>query len=122
MLRFQSSNQLGNRITTAEVEIAGMTLAPGTRVHLLMGAANRDPAQFPDPDRFDIARSPNKHLAFAGGPHICLGLNLARLEGQDRASSRFLDRFPRYERNGPATRTGRMRFRGFSHLPVRLTP
>ena len=121
VLRFQSSNQLGNRITTTEVEIGGITLAPGTRVHLLMGAANRDPAQFPEPDRFDIARTPNKHHAFAGGAHICLGLNLARLEGKI-AVSHFLDRFPRYERNGQPTRTGRMRFRGFSHLPVRLTP
>ena len=84
-------------------------------------AANRDPAQFPDPDRFDIARTPNKHLAFAGGPHICLGLNLARLEGRI-AIQRFLERYPDYQRNGPATRTGRMRFRGFAHLPVRLTP
>ncbi len=120
VLRYQSSNQLGNRITTVDVEIGGQVLAPGTRVHLLMGAANRDPDVFPDPERFDIARTPNKHLAFAGGPHICLGLNLARLEGKV-AIARFLDRFPRYRRRGPATRTGRMRFRGFAHLPVVLT-
>ncbi|MEM7321281.1 MAG: cytochrome P450, partial [Pseudomonadota bacterium] len=120
VLRHQSSNQLGNRITTTETEIGGLTLAPGTRVHLMMGAANRDPDQFPDPDSFDIARAPNKHLAFAGGPHICLGLTLARLEGKI-AIERFLARYPDYTRTAPAIRTGRMRFRGFSHLPVRLT-
>ena len=120
ILRHQSSNQLGNRITTTETTLGGETLDPGTRVHLVIGAANRDPAQFPDPDRFDITRTPNKHLAFAGGPHICLGLTLARLEGKV-AIERFLARYPDYRRAGPATRTGRMRFRGFSHLPVRLT-
>jgi cytochrome P450 len=119
VLRHQSSNQLGNRITTAACELGGMALEPGTRVHLLIGAANRDPAHFADPDRFDIGRSPNKHLAFAAGPHICLGLTLARLEGRV-AIARFLARFPDYGRAGPATRTGRMRFRGFSRLPVRL--
>ena len=121
VLRHQSSNQLGNRITTVATEIGGLELAPGTRVHLLMGAANRDPEVFEDPDRFDIARTPNKHVAFAGGPHICLGLNLARLEGRI-AIGRFLARFPDYVRAGTAVRTGRMRFRGFANLPVRLTP
>ncbi|MEM6662202.1 MAG: cytochrome P450, partial [Pseudomonadota bacterium] len=120
VLRHQSSNQLGNRITTVETEIGDLTLPPGTRIHLLMGAANRDPAQFPNPDRFEIARTPNKHLAFAGGPHICLGLTLARLEGRI-AIQRFLDRYPGFCRTGAAVRTGRMRFRGFSRLPVRLT-
>ncbi|MEM7189693.1 MAG: cytochrome P450 [Pseudomonadota bacterium] len=120
VLRHQSSNQLGNRVTTTETEIGGLTLPPGTRVHLMMGAANRDPDQFPDPDNFDIARTPNKHLAFAGGPHICLGLTLARLEGKI-AIERFLARYPDYTRSSHAVRTGRMRFRGFSHLPVRLT-
>lgn len=120
VLRHQSSNQLGNRITTAACEVGGMALAPGTRIHLLIGAANRDPAQFPDPDRFDIGRTPNKHLAFAAGPHVCLGLNLARLEGKIAIAS-FLTRFPAYERARPAVRTGRMRFRGFSRLPVRLS-
>jgi cytochrome P450 len=120
ILRHQSSNQLGNRITTAECKIGGLELEPGTRVHLIMGAANRDPEQFPDPDRFDIARSPNRHMAFAGGPHVCLGLSLARLEGRV-AIQKFLARFPEFRRDGKAVRTGRVRFRGFSELPVRLT-
>lgn len=120
ILRHQSSNQLGNRITTSTTEIGGVDVSAGTRIHMLIGAANRDPAQFDDPDRFDITRGPNKHLAFAGGPHICLGLTLARLEGKI-AIQRFLARYPGYRRKEPATRTGRMRFRGFSHLPVQLT-
>ncbi|MEM7212183.1 MAG: cytochrome P450 [Pseudomonadota bacterium] len=119
ILRHQSSNQLGNRITTKGCEIGGMVLPEGTRVHLIMGAANRDPEQFPDPDRFDVTRHPNRHLAFAGGPHVCLGLTLARLEGRI-AILRFIERFPDYQRDGAATRTGRVRFRGFSHLPAVL--
>ena len=119
VLRYQSSNQLGNRITTAAVSMGGLDLAPGTRVHLLMGAANRDPDVFENPDHFDITRHPNPHLAFAGGPHICLGLNLARMEGSV-AIQRFLARYPNYQRECAPTRTGRMRFRGFAHLPVRL--
>jgi cytochrome P450 len=119
-LRYESSNQLGNRITTREVTIGGVTLAPRTRVHLCIGAANRDPAQFPDPDSLDIARAPNRHLAFGSGPHQCVGLALARLEGRV-ALARFLRRFPRYRLDGEPTRSGRARFRGFLRVPARLT-
>ena len=118
-LRYESSNQLGNRITTGTVEVGGVTLAPRTPVHLCIGAANRDPAQFPDPDRLDVARAPNRHLAFGSGPHQCVGLALARLEGRV-AVSRFLDRFPDYRLAGPPTRGGRARFRGFLRVPARL--
>ncbi|MFC3135460.1 cytochrome P450 [Microbaculum marinum] len=116
-LRFESSNQLGNRITTEEVELAGEILPPRTPITLCIGAANRDPAQFPDPDRLDVSRSPNKHLAFAWGPHLCAGLSLARLEGRI-AIGRFLERFPGYELAGEPVRGGRVRFRGFTSLPV----
>lgn len=119
VLRVESSNQLGNRVTTAPCRIGDLEVVAGTRVHLLMGAANRDPEQFADPDAFDIARAPNRHVAFAGGAHVCLGLTLARLEGRV-AVERFLARFPSYQRAGPARHTGRVRFRGLSHLPVRL--
>ena len=118
-LRFESSNQLGNRITTETVEVGGVTLAPRTPVHLCIGAANRDPAQFPDPDRLDVGRAPNRHLAFGSGPHQCVGLALARLEGRV-AVSRFLDRFPDYRLAGPPTRGGRARFRGFLRVPAML--
>ena len=67
----------------------------------------------------DISRQPNKHLAFAGGPHLCAGLSLARLEGRI-AIGRFLERFPNYRIMPGAARTGRVRFRGFARLPARL--
>ncbi|MDH3740573.1 MAG: cytochrome P450 [Hyphomicrobiales bacterium] len=118
-LRFESSNQLGNRRTLSETTFGNKTLPAGSLITLCIGAANRDPAQFPDPDRLDIARTPNKHLAFAGGPHLCAGLSLARLEGRV-AISRFLERFPDYGLIGEPVRGGRVRFRGFQSLPVRV--
>ena len=118
-LRFESSNQLGNRVTTEAVAIGDVELATGTRVHLCIGAANRDPAQFADPDRLDVTRSPNRHLAFASGPHQCVGLALARLEGRI-AVARFLERFPDYRLANRPTRGGRARFRGFLRVPVHL--
>ncbi len=120
-LRIESSNQLGNRITTTATEIAGVPLAPRTQVTLCIGAANRDPAQFPDPDRLDIARSPNRHVAFGSGIHQCVGMGLARLEAKV-AIGRFLARFPDYVAAGPAIRAPRARFRGHLSLPVVLRP
>jgi cytochrome P450 len=116
ILRFESSNQLGNRMTTAPVELGGITLAAGTPVTLCIGAANRDPAQFANPEHLDIGRSPNRHLAFGTGAHQCAGMALARLEGAI-AISRFLARFPDYALKDSAVRGGRVRFRGFSSVP-----
>jgi cytochrome P450 len=118
-LRFQSPNQLGNRMTVEQAEFHGEKISPGTRIHLCIGAANRDPRQFPDPDRLDLSRKPNKHLAFAGGPHLCVGFSLARMEGRV-AVSRFLKRFPNYRIAGEPKRTGRVRFRGFASLPAAM--
>ncbi|HKX39659.1 MAG TPA: cytochrome P450, partial [Burkholderiaceae bacterium] len=98
-LRYESSNQLGNRITTVATEIGGMALAARTQVTLCIGAANRDPAQFVNPDALDIARAPNRHVAFGSGIHQCVGMGLARLEGRI-AIGRFLQRFPNYRLNG----------------------
>jgi len=119
VLRFESSNQLGNRRATRAVEIGGVTIEAGAFVTLGIGAANRDPLHFDDPERFDVARSPNRHLAFAAGPHQCAGLALARLEGRV-AIGRFLEQYPRYELSGEPARGGRARFRGFLRLPARL--
>jgi cytochrome P450 len=116
ILRYESSNQLGNRMTTEPVELGGITLGAGTSVTLCIGAANRDPAQFADPDHLDIGRSPNRHLAFGTGAHQCAGMALARLEGAI-AISRFLKRFPGYALNGEPVRGGRVRFRGFLSVP-----
>lgn len=82
MLRFDSSLQLFERTATRDVEIAGVRIEEGARIAALLGAANRDPAVFPDADRFDVARTPNPHLAFGAGIHFCLGAPLARVEVQ----------------------------------------
>ncbi len=116
MLRFESSNQLGNRMTVEQVELGGVTLPAGTPVTLCIGAANRDDRQFTDPENLDIGRTPNRHLAFATGAHQCAGMALARLEGAI-AISRFLARFPNYTLNGEPVRGGRVRFRGFLSVP-----
>ncbi|MES2069521.1 MAG: cytochrome P450 [Pseudomonadota bacterium] len=120
-LRFESSNQLGNRITTVDTSIDGMPIPAGSRISLCIGAANRDPAQFPEPERLDISRSPNRHLAFASGIHQCAGMFLARLEARV-AISAFLARFPQYALAAPPVRGGRARFRGFLSLPCQLKP
>lgn len=117
VLRYESSNQLGNRVTTRATEIGGVKLPAGTFVTLGIGAANRDPAEFADPERFDIARNLNRHLAFAAGPHQCAGMNLARMEGRI-ALGRWLRRFPNYELTAPPKRNRRARFRGFASLSV----
>ncbi len=119
VLRFESSNQLGNRITTADMDFHGIAMPADTQITIAIGAANRDPAEFPDPERFDIARKPNRHLAFGSGIHHCAGMNLARLEACV-AISRFLDRYPRFELIGEPVRGGRARFRGFLQVPCRL--
>ena len=118
-LRFESSNQLGNRRTAVPVEIGGVQLPEGSSLTLCIGAANRDPAVFDDPERFDIGRKPNRHFAFASGPHQCIGMAVARLEGRI-AIERFLSRFPRYRLEGTPVRSQRIRFRGFTSIPARL--
>lgn len=118
-LRFESSNQLGNRRALAPAVVGGVALPAGALLTLCIGAANRDPAQFADPDRFDIGRTPNRHLAFGSGAHLCAGHALARLEGRV-AVERFLRRFPRYRLAGAPIRGGRARFRGYLNLPCRV--
>ena len=120
MLRFESSNQLGNRMTVEPFELGGVALPAGTPVTLCIGAANRDPAQFANPERLDIGRTPNRHLAFGTGAHQCAGMALARLEGAV-AISRFLARFPDYELTGEPVRGGRVRFRGYLSVPCRVS-
>jgi cytochrome P450 len=115
-LRFESSNQLGNRRATRPCAVGGVQLPEGALVTLCIAAANRDPAQFADPDRLDLARAENRHLAFGFGIHQCAGLSLARLEGRI-AIGRFLQRFPAYRLTADPTRGGRARFRGFLQAP-----
>jgi hypothetical protein len=115
-LRFESSNQLGNRRTLKATQVGGVDLPAGALVTLCIGAANRDPVQFPDPETLDLRRATNKHLAFGFGIHQCAGLSLARLEGRI-AIGRFLRRFPGFELSAPPMRGGRARFRGFLQAP-----
>ena len=119
VLRFESSNQLGNRIVTDDTVLGGVPMPKGTLVTIGIGAANRDPEPFPDPGRFDVSRNPTRHLAFGSGIHMCAGMSLARLEGRV-AIERFLARFPDYRPDGTPQRSRRARFRGFTALPVRL--
>jgi cytochrome P450 len=119
LLRFESPLQLNNRVTTAPLALGGRSFPAGTFITLGVGAANRDPAQFPDPDRLDVGRKPNRHVAFGHGDHACAGMNVARLEARI-AIGRLLARFPRLDRAGAAERDRRVRFRGFKRLPVRV--
>ena len=82
MTRFDSSLQLFERTATKDVEVAGTLVREGEKIAALLGAANRDPAVFADPDRFDVGRTPNPHLGFGAGIHFCLGAPLARVEMQ----------------------------------------
>ena len=118
-LRFESSNQLGNRRALAPAMVGGVALPAGALVTLCIGAANRDPAQFAEPDRFDIGRTPNRHLAFGSGAHLCAGHALARLEGRV-AIGRFVERFPGYRLSGKPVRGGRARFRGYLSIPAQV--
>jgi len=118
-LRMESSNQLGNRRAAEDASLGGVAMPAGTYVHIGIGAANRDPAQFPDPERLDLRRQPNRHLAFATGIHACAGMSLARMEAQV-AIVKFVRRFAEVERDGAFVRGGRARFRGFLHYPLRV--
>lgn len=115
-LRFESSNQLGNRRATRACSVGGVVLPAGALLTLGIGAANRDPAQFADPDQLRLERADNRHLAFGLGIHQCAGLSLARLEARV-AIAGFLRRFPAYRLTASPTRGGRARFRGFLQAP-----
>jgi cytochrome P450 len=119
LLRFESPLQLNNRMTAAPLEIRGRAVPAGTFITLGVGAANRDPAQFAEPERLDIGRKPNRHVAFGQGDHACAGMNVARLEARI-AIGRIVARFPRIELAGAAERDRRIRFRGFKRVPLRL--
>ena len=117
-LRFESSNQLGNRRALQATQVNGVDLPAGALVTLCIGAANRDPAVYAQPEQLNLRRTGNKHLAFGFGVHQCAGLSLARLEGRI-AIGRFLQRFPNYQLTQAPERGGRARFRGFLSAPFR---
>jgi len=95
-LRYDPPVKSTQRIASEDVELGGQTINAGDRIRWIMAAANRDPAVFPDPDRFDIGRQPNPHLSFGSGIHYCLGVALARMEGQEVLQA-LAERIPRFE-------------------------
>jgi cytochrome P450 len=93
-LRLEPAAAMVDRYATADVALADAAIRPGDLVRVSVTAANRDPEAFPDPDRFDIDReNAGRHLAFARGPHVCIGMHLARLEAHT-AVGRLLARLP----------------------------
>lgn len=118
-LRYESPLQLNNRQMLVDVDVGGQTIAAGSFVTLCIGAANRDPSQFTDPDRFDVGRKPNKHVGFGHAAHACSGMNVARMEGRV-ALEGLTQRLPALTFGGDPVRDRRARFRGFRELPVRV--
>ena len=119
LLRFESPIQLNNRRLLQPTTLPSGELPAGTWVTMAIGAANRDPAVFADPDTLDLARKPNNHLSFGQGAHACSGMNVARLEARI-ALGALLQRFPRLALAGAPQRDRRVRFRGLRSLPVVL--
>src|SRR6185503_11750879 len=106
----------------AEHRIGDVTIPAGTRLVPMLGAANRDPEAFADPDRLDLGRpDAGRHVAFGGGPHYCLGASLARLEGEI-AIGTVVRRFPELDLAGEPERRQTFTLRGLAHLPVALGP
>ena len=118
LLRFTSPVQLSQRVALEPLELSAGAVAPGELVALLIGAANRDPAVFDDPDRLDLGRTPNPHLGFGTGIHACLGAALARLEA-DVALPALLTRWPRLRLDGRPRWRPTFVLRGLARLPVR---
>jgi len=121
LLRFDSPVQLTGRIAAEACEVGGQQIGRGKLVLTLLGAANRDPQQFPDPDRLDLTRSPNQHFSFGRGIHFCLGAPLARLEGRIAISS-LVSRFAELRQVGEAVRSQTITLRGLTRLPLAVTP
>ncbi len=122
MLRYVSPVMNFRRQTTSAVELGGKHIEADTKVVFFHISANRDESVFADPQRFDITRDPNPHMAFGGGgPHFCLGANLARLEIRVMFEH-ILDRMPDLERAGSVDRLQSQFINGVKHLPVTFTP
>lgn len=119
MFRWAAPLPFFHRYASTDITLAGRDWPQGTKFALLYASANRDPAAFPDPDRFDIARSPNRHIAFGGGPHVCLGNNLSRMN-MEAIFAALLARTQRIEPDGPATWKTGLQAHGPTRLPIRL--
>lgn len=121
MLRFVSPVNYFRRTVTRDTKVRGVALKAGDKVTLWYSSANRDGLQFPDPDRFDVARQPNAHVAFGGrGPHHCLGSHLARLQIRLMFEALLDGVIDRLELTGPVVRLRQNVVNGIKHMPVRL--
>lgn len=122
MLRYVSPVTVFARTATEDTEVHGVPLKEGDRVAMFYPSANRDETRFPDPDRLDIGRNPNPHLAFGGGgTHFCLGANLARVEAA-AILPEVLTRMRDLEPAGPIERACSSLMNGIRSMPVRFTP
>jgi cytochrome P450 len=123
-LRWCPTDPTFPRLVTQDVELAGVAIPAGARVDVCLGAANRDPARWSDPDRYDLFRPMQTHLGFSTGPHQCLGMNVAKQE-MVTALNGLMDRFPKLalDPTAPAPQLmGGLEQRGMTALPVRLSP
>jgi cytochrome P450 len=120
LLRYDGSVQLAGRTTTDDIEIGGHILPAGESIIAIVGAANRDPARFPDPDRLDVTREDVRPLTFGGGVHYCLGAALARLE-TEVVFHRFIDRFGTIELAGDAPRRDTLSLRCPLRVPLAVS-
>jgi cytochrome P450 len=119
LLRYDGPVHVTARVPTEDIDIGGTPIAAGERMVVALGAANRDPAQYPDPDRLDVTREDNRHLTFSHGIHFCLGASLARVEGQV-AIPRLLQRFPDLALAAEPSYREHLVLRGLTELQVAI--
>jgi cytochrome P450 len=118
MLRYESPSQHTGRLAAEDVELGGKTIKKGQAVMAVMAAANRDPERFAEPDRFDITRADNRHLAFGYAAHFCFGAALARVEGQEALEAVMRDLPDLKLEPGPLVWRNNLGLRGLTALPV----
>jgi cytochrome P450 len=121
MLRWDSPVQIDGRGALEDADVAGLEVPKGASIVTLLGAANRDPAQFSNADAFDVTRDEGPPMSFASGIHFCLGANLARAEGQEVFAG-LIRRFSSVSQAGPLVNRNRMTLRGYEAVPVEVTP
>jgi hypothetical protein len=120
LLRYESPSQQTGRIAREDVVIGGQEIKKGQAIIAVMASGNRDAERFPDPDRLDLARTDNRHLAFGWAAHFCFGAPLARLEGQIMLET-MLRRLPQLELEGDdLTWRDNLGLRGLNSLPVKF--
>jgi pimeloyl-[acyl-carrier protein] synthase len=120
MLRYESPSQHTGRLAPDDVEMGGHLIRKGQAVMAVMAAANRDPERFPDPDRFDVSRADNRHLAFGYAAHFCFGAALARVEGQEVFEAIARRLYNLELQPGPLTWRNNLGLRGMIALPIKF--